>query len=247
MRVVRLVVAYDGTAFHGWQVQPGARTVQGVLEEGLSELLGSAIKVNGAGRTDAGVHARGQVASFACEGRLPARALPPRLARLLPADVRVLAAADAPPGFHARHSAVARRYSYALLDADDLLWSRFAWRPPRLGPAAALERAARVIEGRHDCSAFRASGSSSADPTCTVYRCGWTRWERGVRLDVVADHFLYRMVRAIVGTALAAARERDPAAAMRRVLAGRERARAGATAPPQGLCLEQVFYAGEAA
>ena len=143
MRVVRLVVAYDGTAFHGWQVQPGARTVQGVLEEGLSELLGSAIRVNGAGRTDAGVHARGQVASFACEGRLPARALPPRLACLLPADVRVLAAADAPPGFHARHSAVARRYSYALLDADDLLWSRFAWRPPRPAPAAALERAAR--------------------------------------------------------------------------------------------------------
>jgi tRNA pseudouridine38-40 synthase len=247
MGVVRLVIAYDGTSFHGWQAQPGARTVQGVLEEGLSEVLGSATRVNGAGRTDAGVHARGQVASFEWEGRLPARALPPRLARVLPPDVRVVAAADAPPGFHARHSAMARRYSYALLDTDDLLWSRFAWRPPKPAVPDALEHAARVLEGRHDCSAFRAAGSSPADPMCTVYHCGWTRWERGVRLDVVADHFLYRMVRAIVGTALAAARDRDPAAAMRRVLAGRERRHAGATAPPQGLCLEQVFYSREAA
>jgi len=247
VRVFKLVIGYDGTAFHGWQVQPGRRTVQGVLEEALSQVLESEIHVNGAGRTDAGVHARGQVASFEAGTRLPARALPPLLARALPPDVRVQASAEAGPAFHARHSAVARRYSYHLLAAEDALWSRFAWHPARAVPAHALEDAARVLEGEHDCSAFQASGSSPGSPVCTVFRAGWSRWEAGLRLDIVADHFLYHMVRTLVGTLLAAARERDPKAAMRRVLESRDRGRAGVTAPPQGLCLEQVFYLPEAA
>ena len=240
------MVAYDGTAFHGWQVQPGLRTVQGVLEEGLREVLGTTVTLAGAGRTDAGVHARGQVASFETDTVLPARALPPLLARALPGDVRVVSAAEAPPGFHARHSAVGRRYSYSLLAADDLLASRFAWRPSRLPAADALERSARALEGEHDFSAFRASGSGPTDPRCTVFRAGWTRWERGLRFDIVADHFLYHMVRSLVGTSLAAARDRDPLAAMTRVLESRTRAGVGVTVPARGLCLEQVFYPGEA-
>ena len=247
MAVFKLVVGYDGTAFHGWQVQPGARTVQGVLEDALRTVLGGEVKVNGAGRTDAGVHARGQVASFAADTRLPARALPPLLARALPGDVRVHSAAAVGEGFHARHSAVARRYSYQLLEADDVLWSRFAWRPPRAAPAAALERTALALEGEHDCSSFRATGSAPGSPVCTVLRAGWTRWEGGFRLDIVADHFLYHMVRTVVGTALAVAREPDPGTAMRRILEARYRGRAGVTAPPQGLCLEEVFYPAEPA
>ena len=247
MAVYKLVVGYDGTAFHGWQIQPGRRTVQGVLEEALGQVLGAGVKLNGAGRTDAGVHARGQVASFEAATRLPARALTPLLARVLPPDLSVERAEEARQDFHARHSAVARRYSYRLLGADDVLWSRFAWRPPRAVPAAALERAALVLEGTHDCSAFRASGSSPANAECTIFRAGWAGWEGGLRFDIVADHFLYHMVRNLVGTSLAAGGERDPGAAMRRVLASRDRARAGVTAPPQGLCLEQVFYAPEVA
>ena len=247
MGAFKLVMGYDGTAFHGWQVQPGARTVQGVLEEALRTVLGTEVRVNGAGRTDAGVHARGQVASFAADTPLPARALPPLLARALPADVRVRSAAAVGAGFHARHSAVARRYSFHLLEADDVLWSRFAWRPPRPAPGAALEHAARALEGQHDCSSFRATGSSPGSPVCTVFRAGWTRWEGGLRLDIIADHFLYHMVRTVVGTALAVAREHDPNEAMRRILEARDRGRAGVTAPPQGLCLEQIFYPRESA
>ena len=248
MRTFRLTLAYDGTDFHGWQVQPGVRTVQGIVEEALSSLpLEERSRLAGAGRTDAGVHARGQVASFTASTRLPVRAFVPRLNRVLPDDVRVLDAAEAEPGFHARHSARARRYRYRLLHRDDVLWRRFAWCPPRPAPADALERAVRVLEGEHDFSSFRASGGPASAPVCRMTRAGWRSWEAGLELEVIADHFLYHMVRNIVGTALAAARSSDPAAAMRRVLAAGDRRLAGITAPPRALSLEQVFYAEGAA
>src|SRR5262245_15064676 len=128
MRTIRLLMAYDGTAFHGWQVQPGYRTVQGVMEEALRDALHeNPPRVSGAGRTDAGVHARGQVASFTAATDLPAKALAPLLNRRLPSDVRVCAAADAPPDFHARHSARERRYAYRVIERDDVLMERYAW------------------------------------------------------------------------------------------------------------------------
>ena len=243
MRTFRLTLAYDGTDFHGWQVQPGVRTVQGTLEDALAKLpLTDVTRVAGAGRTDAGVHARGQVASFSAATRLPARALTPRLNRELPADVRVLEAAEADAAFHARHSARARRYRYRLMRRDDLLSARYAWRPPGPPEPDALERAVRVLEGEHDFTSFQASGGPPTRPVCRVMRAGWRAWEEGFALDLIADHFLYHMVRNIVGTALAAARAADPAAAMRRVLAARDRRAAGVTAPAHALSLEQVFY-----
>jgi tRNA pseudouridine38-40 synthase len=242
VRTFRLLVSYDGTAFHGWQVQPGLRTVQGVMEAGLEQVLGaSGVRIHGAGRTDTGVHARGQVASFSAETSLPARAIAPRFARALPEDVAVRSASEVAPEFHARHSAVARRYSYRLLREDDMLWARFAWRPRRSVKPDALERATAALEGEHDFAAFESSGSPSAT-RCRIARARWRPWEGGVQLDIVADHFLYHMVRGIVGTALDLSDARDPAAAMRAVLASRDRRKAGRNAPPQGLCLEQVFY-----
>ena len=243
MRAFRLTVAYDGTSFHGWQSQPGLRTVQGVLEQALSEIAGGGLsKLTGAGRTDAGVHARGQVVSFAAETRLPAHALPPTLNRRLPADVRVREAVEVAPEFNARFEALARRYAYQLIERDDVLVERFAWRPPRTPDPERLARATRPLEGSHDCSAFRASGGAESRPVCRIARASWTRWEAGWRLDIVADHFLYHMVRNVVGTALAAAATEDPAAAMRRVLDSRDRRQAGRTAPACGLCLEEVYY-----
>jgi tRNA pseudouridine38-40 synthase len=246
VRVFKLVVAYDGTAFHGWQAQPGLRTVQGMLQDALTRTLGGPVAVHGAGRTDAGVHARGQVASFESGTNLPARALAPRLARLLPDDLRVRWAGEAPAGFHARHAARGRRYAYRLLAHDDVLLGRYAWHPRRLPSGDRLARAVAPLEGTHDLSAFRATGSSPSDPVCRVFHAGWCGWEGGFQFDMVADHFLYHMVRGVVGTALAAAEEPDPAAAMARVVASRERARTGVTAPAHGLCLEQVFYAEDA-
>lgn len=237
-----MTVAYDGTGFHGWQVQPGCRTVQGVIEEALAQVLERDTRVTGAGRTDAGVHARGQVASFEADTRLPARALAPRLNRLLPADVRVRESEEAPAGFHARHSAIARRYAYRLLRSADVLLERIAWWPRRDLEAPALERATRVVEGEHDFTALESSGSPSPRPVCRVSRARWRPWEGGLMLDVVADHFLYHMVRGLVGTALLASRATDPARAMRQVIEARDRSRAGVNAPPQGLTLEQVFY-----
>jgi tRNA pseudouridine38-40 synthase len=245
VRNVRLVVAYEGSGFHGWQIQPGQRTVQGVLEEALRSVMGETVRLTGAGRTDAGVHARGQVATFSAAGTLPARALAPVVNRALPRDVRVREAADAPPGFDARRSALARRYAYRLLDREDLLLERIAWHPRRRIDEEVLIRCTRVLEGEHDFSSFRNTGSGEVTPRCRVFRADWRRWEGGPRLDIVADHFLYHMVRVIVGTAMAAADARDPERAMRDILGARDRRKAGVTVPPQGLCLEHVFYPGE--
>jgi tRNA pseudouridine38-40 synthase len=242
MALFRLQVAYDGTDFHGWQRQPAGRTVQGVLEAALGAVLGAPVTLHGAGRTDAGVHARGQVASFAAESRLPAAALRPALAPHLPRDLRVLAAAAVDAGFDARRSALARRYSYRLLRAEDPLRERFAWRPRRFPAPAALAAATAVLEGAHDFSSFRSAGSSDGTPRCEVRRARWREWEAGLELDIEADHFLYRMVRSLVGTALEVAAAADPAGDMRRVLEACDRSAAGLTAPPQGLCLEEVLY-----
>lgn len=245
MRRLRLLVAYDGAGFHGWQRQPGRRTVQGELEAQLSAVLEEPVTVRGAGRTDAGCHARGQVASFDTASRLPAGALPPRLHRRLPADLRVREAREAAPDFDARRSATARRYAYRLLAEDDVLLSRFAWRPPRRIDGDALARAVEPLAGEHDCAAFQSAGSTPVATVCRVEHAAWRPWEGGMCLDIVADHFLYHMVRTIVGTALAFSAAPDPAAAMRACLASRDRRRAGPTAPAHGLCLERVYYPGE--
>ena len=246
VRRFKLVVGYDGTDFHGWQAQPGLRTVQGVLEEGLRSVLdGESVKIEGAGRTDRGVHARGQVVSFESATGLPARALGPLLNPVLPRDLRIRAAHEAGADFHARRSAAARRYAYRLLDREDVLLERFAWHPRRPLDPDRLERATRPLAGEHDFSAFRATGSTPVAPKCRVLRAGFSREGCGVRFDVVADHFLYHMVRTLVGTALAVAAEPDPALAMADIIASRDRRRAGPTVPAQGLCLEQVYYGAD--
>lgn len=244
-RTFRLTVAYDGTAFHGWQKQPEVRTVQGELEAALSRVLEGEVKTAGAGRTDTGVHARGQVASFSHPTSLPARALPPLLNAELPPDMRVMDAAECRSTFHARHSALARRYEYRVLTRPDLLRDRTSWTPEWAPPLAALQAAVTPLQGTHDYSAFQSTGSSPADPVLALHHAGWRAAEGGYAFDVIAHHFLYHMVRNLVGTSFAAAKRPDPAAHMRDVLESRDRRRGGQTVPPKGLSLEQVYYDGE--
>ncbi|MGH7731788.1 MAG: tRNA pseudouridine(38-40) synthase TruA [Candidatus Eiseniibacteriota bacterium] len=242
MRRLKLVVAYDGANFRGWQRQPARRTVQGVMEEHLSAVLKEPVRLTGAGRTDTGCHARGQVASLATTSRLPVAAMAPVLNRRLPSDVRVREVTEAGPDFDARRSAIARRYAYRLLRTEDLLLSRIAWHPPRRFDPEALARATAPLEGVQDFASFRSTGSSAAVSVCHVTRAAWRPWEGGILLDIVADHFLYHMVRSIVGTALVFQSDSDPGARMRECLDGRDRGLAGPTAPAHGLCLEEVFY-----
>ena len=245
METFRLCVAYDGTEFHGWQRQPGCRTVEGVLKVALAALLEvDEVTLQGAGRTDAGVHARGQVASFRAETPIPGAALKHALGPRLPRDVRMLASAAAADDFDARRSALARRYSYRLMRAEDPLEERFALRPRHWPDPAALEAATRVLEGRQDFSSFRSTGSSESNPVCDITRARWVRWEGGLRFEIVADHFLYHMVRSIVGTALEVSATADPAGRMLAVIEAQDRSAAGTTAPAHGLCLEEVMYPG---
>jgi tRNA pseudouridine38-40 synthase len=248
VRWFRLVVAYDGTAFHGWQIQRGQRTVQGVLEEALRGAFGEVemTRLEAAGRTDAGVHARGQTVSFGADVALPPRAIGPLVNRRLPADVRVRASRETRAGFSARRSALGRRYAYRVLFEEDLLRERFAWHPRRRVDPERLSRACAPLPGEHDFSAFMTSGSSPTVPVCRISRASWSVEDRSLRFDVVADHFLYRMVRNLVGTAFELSGAPDPAQAMEAVIASRDRRRAGATAPAHGLCLEEVFYPREA-
>lgn len=245
-RAIRLTVAYDGTDFHGWQRQPELRTVQGELERALATVLQvDAVKLGGAGRTDAGVHARGQVASLVTTTHLPARAIGPLANKQLPPDVRVVRSEEAPAGFHARHSAVARRYAYRLLDAPDVLFGRIAWHPERRVDGEVLERCVRPLVGTHDFTSFEASGSSPVNPVCRLDLARWRRWEAGWVLDIRANHFLYHMVRNIVGTCLQVGKYPDAEKRMQDILEARDRARAAGTAVARGLSLEEVTFEGE--
>lgn len=240
-------MAYDGTGFHGWQRQPRHRSVQQEVERALTQALGEEITVKGAGRTDAGVHARGQVATFASQTALPVRAIGPAAMKHVPADIRLDDVREVDASFDARRSATGRRYRYQLLDAPDLLLERHAWSPRHAVDGSGLQRACAVLEGEHDFTSFQSAGSTRVEPRCRVSRASWSRWEHGFRFDVVADHFLYRMVRNIVGAAVALSREHDAAGAMRDILEARDRRRAWRAAPACGLSLEQVFYPGDPA
>ena len=250
-RTLQLVLHYDGARFAGWQRQPDARTVQGVLESTLARLCAGPVAALGAGRTDAGVHARGQAAGVRVADKWTAPALRRALNATLPGDVGVAAAHEMRPEFHARYSATARAYRY-VVGTDDEARSPFRraweWALDRPLDEALLSAAATAIVGEHCFRAFAVRGTAPAhdDHRCDVRRASWRRTADGrLVFEVEANRFLHHMVRFLVGTMVDVASGRREPGALRTLLDADDNRGVSAPAPPHALFLERVDYPRE--
>ena len=241
-------INYLGTNFHGFQVQPGLRTVQGELCHALSELFGAPAKVTGCSRTDAGVHANEFCVKIECDkATVPAEKLPIAVARFLPSDMSLYYAEDCESSFHPRYDVVSKEYLYRIINRgfyDQFEYGR-AWFLPRNIDSSGIELmnlAAKNIIGKHDFSAFMSEGSDTVDTVRTVYRLDVKKTGELIEIRISADGFLYNMVRIIVGTLVETAYGKFSADDLKSILASCNRQNAGMTAPPEGLYLNQVKY-----
>ncbi len=244
MRNLRLVLEYDGTEFHGFQRQSRLRTVQGVLEERFSRLLGEPVAIVGAGRTDAGVHATGQVANLRTTRPVPLARMVEVLNAALPADVKVQHCEEAAAEFHARRCAVSRTYQYTIIERDrpSPLLGRFALLlPGRLDEVLMAEAAAQLV-GRRDFRAFQASGSETKTTERTLLRLHCERQDRRLTVTAEADSFLYQMVRNMVSALVAVGRGQLTPEQVAEAVAKGDRRRLPPPAAPCGLCLTEVSY-----
>ncbi|HEY8833233.1 MAG TPA: tRNA pseudouridine(38-40) synthase TruA [Gemmatimonadaceae bacterium] len=246
-RSVQLVLHYDGARFSGWQRQPGERTVQGVLEAAVSKLCGEPVTVVGAGRTDAGVHARGQAAGARVPAKWGAPALRRSMNAILPDDVWIAAAFEMRDEFHPRYSAISRSYSY-YVGTDDLASSPFrrthelAWKKSL--DFSRLETVAEAVAGEHCFRAFAVKGTAPDrdEHRCTVAHSAWRKREGGLVFDIAADRFLHHMVRFLVGTMLEVGEGKREPAVMADLLQQEDNNQVSPPAPPHALFLERVEY-----
>jgi tRNA pseudouridine38-40 synthase len=241
-RTLRLLLEYQGTDFAGWQLQAQGRTVQGELARCLQLLLKEPVCPIGAGRTDAGTHALGQVAHFHTRSALPLERLHRGLNGLLPPDVAVLAVEEAPPGFHARYSARSKRYRYRIRAVKSALDRPFVWSLYQDLDLERMAQAAAPLAGTHQFGAFCNQDPLPGNFTCQVRECGWARQGPELVFEIEADRFLRHMVRILVGTMAEVGRGRRPPEEVATLLESADRTLAGPTAPAQGLCLVRVEY-----
>jgi tRNA pseudouridine38-40 synthase len=241
-----LLTAYDGTDFHGWQMQPGVRTVQGVIEEAVRRVVRHPTTLCGCGRTDAGVHAAAYACSFDTGHKLPVERFPHAVGARLPQDLSIIAARVVHPTFHARDSALSKLYRYRIHNASgrpvEGLSQRYAyhcWHPLDLD---AMRAAAALFVGTRDFSAMASTGCTRTTMVRTVIRCDVERHNREIRIDVEGDGFLYHQVRNMTGTLIEVGRGRWPPEHVTEILESKDRTRAGPTAPAHGLCLRWVRY-----
>jgi tRNA pseudouridine38-40 synthase len=253
VRTLKLTLSYDGTRFVGWQRQAAGVSIQGLLEEALARFDGASVTVHGAGRTDAGVHALGQVASVRMTSTHPLDSVARGLNACLPPDVRVIDIQEVAADFHARFSARSKTYRYQLQTAAVVspFERAYVWHVPEALDVDAMRAAAHALIGTHDVSAFQSTGSDTKGTVRTITRSaigeravvGWQ--DEAVPLlvyDVSGNGFLRHMVRAIVGTLVEVGRGQRPEASIAALLKGGSRSQAGITAPPQGLFLVRVVY-----
>jgi len=245
-RNIKIIIEYDGTNYHGWQSQSGSgrATIQETLEQTLKELTGEDVKTHASGRTDAGVHALGHVAHFRTESQIPSAAWAPALNHLLPEDIRVLSSEDVPEDFHARYSSTGKIYRYVILNrrAPSALHRSRAWLIDRKLNLSAMRRAAGILIGKHNFSAFRSSACGAKTPVRNLKAL--TIMKRGEFVEILleADAFLMHMARNIVGTLVDVGLGRYTVEAVEQMLLSCDRSKAGRTAPACGLYLVKVLY-----
>jgi tRNA pseudouridine38-40 synthase len=244
MTTFKLTLEYDGTEYHGWQIQPGMTTIQGTLQEAMARICGKVVHVMGAGRTDAGVHALGQVASLRAEFNHPPDTLRRALTSVLPPDIVVKAVEEMDNDFHAQRWAQWKRYRYTLLTRPypSALERRYTLFVPYPLERDAMAEAARHLIGTHDFSAFQAAHSSAESPVRTVLMAEFQRQEDHLNFEIVADGFLRHMIRIIMGTLLDVGRGRLQAETFKAIREGRDRNQASKTISSHALCLLQVGY-----
>ena len=248
LRNVKLTIAYDGSGYHGWQIQPGFTTVQGTIQEGLRSFLGANVRICGASRTDAGVHALGQVGLIQIDSPVPTENLPRAITDRLPEDIAIVGAEDVRMGFDVIGEVTSKLYRYTIFcgPVRPVLHRKYCWHVASRLDAAAMNAAAQALVGKKDFKSFASAADSRQDSVRTVFRCDVTentnedgRW---VRVEVEGDGFLYNMVRNIVGSLAEVGLGRWEPAKIAPVLEARDRRAAGPIAPPNGLCLMWIKY-----
>lgn len=244
MRNIRLDICYDGTRYQGWQrLGDSDHTIQGKLEEALSRILDEPVTISGSGRTDAGAHARGQVANFHCSSNISCSEILSNLRRYLPGDIGIISCREVPERFHARLHAKGKTYTYRIWNSEMpcVFERRFVWEFGQELDLQRMEQAAAFLIGTHDFSAFCAVKGKKKSSVRTLEKLQLERNGQELRIIVTGDGFLYNMVRIIVGTLVEVGLgERDPASVVQ--LFGQKREKAGFLVPAKGLCLEEVYY-----
>lgn len=244
MRRIKLEIAYDGTNYHGWQIQPGMITVEGVINQALSELMQENITVIGASRTDSGVHAKGNVAVFDTESKIPAEKICYALNRYLPWDIRVQSSIEVPEDFHPRKVKSKKTYEYNILNRNislptKRLYSYFVYYDLN---ADAMKQAAKFLIGRHDFKSFCSVKTQVLDTVRTIYNLDVEKDGYMIRIRITGDGFLYNMVRIIAGTLIEVGRGAIAPEDIVKILNGLDRELAGPTAPAHGLTLLGIEY-----
>lgn len=244
MRNVKVVVQYDGTDYFGFQYQPGVPTIQEVLERVLSRIVKEKVTIYGSGRTDAGVHAAGQVISLRTAGSIPIDRVCVAMNSLLPPSIAVVEADEVDESFHARYSARSRAYAYDILNRrmPSALESRFSWHVKRPLDVEAMDRSAQSLVGVHDFSSFACADRDDGSPMRDMKQIGVTRYGEHVIVAMRANAFLRSMARIIVGTLVEVGLQTRPGSDIERILKAADRRLAGKTAPAHGLCLREVEY-----
>lgn len=242
MRNIKLLLEYDGTHFHGWQFQPGLRTVQGEIQAALKTIFKNEINVNGAGRTDTGVHARGQVANFLIDHLMSVNTITAALNGNLSRDVRIIFAEEVDEKFHSRYDAIKRHYSYTITTREKAINRLYMWCHKSELNIEKMQQASNYLLGEHDFKAFCHVDENINHYRCFIEELRWEQKDDLLILIIIANRFLQNMVRIIVGTMINVGRSYTPIEQIPKILESRDRKNAGPTVPAKGLCLEQVYY-----